>query len=98
MRITSLLTVVAALTFAVTGCGGTYVPEEAPASESIKTTVQTDQQSTPDQDVTALSICQQQWWCDNTMSFYGTQALCTTACGTTPCYRDFNCNGHCTCP
>lgn len=99
MRITSLLAVVVAtLTFAATGCGGTYVPDEAPASESLQTNVQTDQQSNPEQNVHALSICPLQWWCDTTMSYYSTSTACATACGSTACYRDYNCNGFCTCP
>ncbi|MFL5346426.1 MAG: hypothetical protein ACJ8AT_16685 [Hyalangium sp.] len=99
MRITSLLAaVVATLTFAVTGCGGTYVPDEAPASESIKTSVQTDQQSNPDQNVHEMTVCPLKWACDTTGLYYSTQAQCTAACGATPCYRDYACTGNCVCP
>jgi hypothetical protein len=100
LRITSLLAVVAAgLTFALTGCGGTYVPEEAPASESAQVTAkQPALAGSSDQTVTEMSICPLQWWCDTTMRYYSTSTQCAAACGSTACYRDYNCNGFCTCP
>ncbi len=99
MRINSLLAVfVASLTLAVTGCGGTYVPDEAPASESAQVTEkQPALSSSSDQTVTEMTACLLQWTCDS-ITYYSTSTQCATACGANTCYRDYNCNGHCICP
>lgn len=93
MRITSVVVALAAgFTLALTGCGGTIVPEESPNSD----TAVTDQQGAPG-DVTAQAICPLRWTCDWT-HWYGTQTQCQTACGANPCERDYACNGTCVCP
>jgi hypothetical protein len=98
MRINSLLAVlVASLTFAITGCGGTYVPDEAPAAESVQAPEQTAPQSSADQPVTQLTICPLRWTCD-TGAYYGTSTQCAAACGSNLCYRDYACTGSCVCP
>jgi hypothetical protein len=100
LRINSLLAVfVAGLTLAVTGCGGTYVPEEAPASESAQVIQkQPAQPSSSDQTVTEMSICPLKWTCNSSTSYYGTSTQCAAACGSDPCYRDYACTGGCVCP
>ncbi|MCY1015767.1 hypothetical protein [Pyxidicoccus sp. MSG2] len=92
MRITlSLLAAVVGLTVSA-GCGGTYAPEQAPASESAPVAEQL-----PEGTVTQQAICSQKWTCNYTR-WYGSEATCVAGCGSTPCTLDYACNGTCFCP
>ncbi len=43
-------------------------------------------------------ICAVGWTCDD-ITYYSTKAACNTATSCDGgCYRDYNCNGRCTCP
>jgi hypothetical protein len=42
-------------------------------------------------------ICPAGWTCDSA-GFYSTKAQCIAACGSEPCYRDYDCSGACICP
>ncbi len=98
MRITSLVVaVVAGLTIAVTGCGGTE-PEQTPATEAGLVDEQAAQQNVSQQDITPLAICPLKWACDANGKYYSTQAQCTAACSGSTCYRDYACTGTCVCP
>ncbi|MDY7227219.1 hypothetical protein [Hyalangium rubrum] len=97
MRIPSLLVAfITGLTLAVTGCGGTYAPEEAPASETVLVDEQA-QQSSSEENVSAQAICARKWTCD-WGTYYSTASACSTACGGNTCYLDYDCNGRCVCP
>ncbi|WP_163998896.1 hypothetical protein [Pyxidicoccus caerfyrddinensis] len=92
MRITlSLLAAVVGLTISA-GCGGTYEPEQAPASEQAPV----DEQL-PEGTVTQQAICPQKWTCNYTR-WYGSEATCVAGCGGTPCTLDYACTGSCLCP
>jgi hypothetical protein len=82
---------------AVTGCGGTEVPNETPVSESVQAPAQPAPQSS-EHTVTQMSVCPQMWYCDTTNAYYSTSTQCAAACGSVACYRDYRCNGTCLCP
>jgi hypothetical protein len=99
MRITSVVVaVIAGLTFAVTGCGGTIESEQG--QESIQAEMQGSEQSASEGDVTAMAICPLRWYCDANGANYSTKSACTTACAPfgVECYPDYACNGRCVCP
>ncbi len=99
MRITSLaVAVIAGLTLAVTGCGGTIEPEQAP--ETVQAEMQGAEQVASVGEVNAMATCPLKWFCDGNWQYYSTQSACNTACspyGYT-CYRDYACTGNCLCP
>ncbi|MBN8232624.1 hypothetical protein JYK02_34410 [Corallococcus macrosporus] len=87
----SLVAVFVGVAVSVSGCGGAYEPEQAPASEPGAV-----EEQLPERDVTQQAICSQLWTC-NYVRWYGTETNCVAACGTA-CTLDYRCTGTCVCP
>jgi hypothetical protein len=88
----SFVAVFVGVAVSVSGCGGSYEPEQAPVSESLSV-----DEPLPEGNVTQQAICPQLWTC-NYSRWYGSEANCVAGCGGTPCTRDYHCTPNCVCP
>jgi hypothetical protein len=95
--------VLAVTLFTLVGCSRGPEPiTTAPAAMTPSPSTTQALVSTPSSftlDKSQNAICLQQWTCDFS-HWFSTQSACNTsaACAPGPCFRDFNCNGHCVCP
>ncbi|WP_394835871.1 hypothetical protein LVJ94_03040 [Pendulispora rubella] len=86
MRFISSIAIVSMFFALVVGCSAS--PDGEPeTSETAAVPVQ--------EGVSPQAICPLKWTCGE--GFYTSRLACEGACGGT-CYRDYACNGSCTCP